>query len=443
MRPLPETIPATQTGDSASADRAAVADLAFARRVEDWLEGLSCPPAERTIRRQLFRQASAAGLPDARTEAWRYADLKGLGLADFFPSLAGASEQEDEEDATPWPRLRFRDGCRCDRGWSEDDDAIGAWALDRGCLSVPPGPDASASEDGIWRLARAFATHGARVNMAPGRNRRLELISTARAGAAHGLHDLRVAQDADLTLLIRVQGAAPVASERILLTLEDGARARILLLQEAGAGARHFLRVDAEIGAQAELVLVQAVAGAGYARAEHHWRFAGVAGRGELAVLGLPHAAGETDVLTRFRHADRSTQSRQRVRMLAARQDRAVYQGLVHVGHGADGTDSRQDAKGLLLAPGGEIDLKPELEIFADDVACAHGATVGQLDPLALFYLTARGIPETQARRMLIVAFADAVIRRWPGEDAFRHAMEETVAPALAALSAMDEGEAA
>ena len=444
MRLLPETTPAPQACESTRADHAAVADLAFARRVEDWLAGLSCSQSEREMRRQLFRQAAATGLPDPRKEAWRYADLKGLRLAAFFPSLALAEAlaEADEDEASPWPKLRFRDGCCCDRNRGEDD-ALGAWSLDRGCPPDLLAQDVLESDESIWRLARAFATHGAQVNLARGQHHQLELISTTHAGAAHGLHHLKLAQDTDLTLLVRFQGGATAVSERIRLTLEDGARARILLLQEAATATHHFLRVDADIGARAELVLVQAVVGAGYARAEHHWRFAGAAGRGALALLGLPHAGGKADVLTRFRHADQNTQSRQSVRMLAARQDRAAYQGLVHVAEGADGTDSRQDAKGLLLTPGGEIDLKPELEIFADEVACAHGATVGQLDPLALFYLTARGIPETQARRMLIAAFADAVIRLWPGEDAFLQAMEETVAPALAALSAADEGEAA
>jgi len=441
MRPLPETIPAASTSASARADHAAVADLAFARCVQDWLEGLSCSQAERERRRRLFRQAAAAGLPDTRTEAWRYADLKGLALADFFPSLAGTPE-DDEDDAAPWDQWRFRDGRCCERN-RQAGDTVNTWSLDRGCPPDLLTPGVPEREDSVWQLARAFATHGVQVNITRGQERRLELISTAHAGPAHGLYHLRVAPEANLTLLIRIKGGATAVSERIRLTLEEGARARILLLQEAAAGTHHFLRVDAELGAQAALVFGQAVVGTGYARAEHHWRFAGSAGRGELALLGLPHAGGRADVLTRFRHSGRRTQSHQSVRMLAARRDRAVYQGLVHVAHGADGTDSRQDAKGLLLTRGGEIDLKPELEIFADDVACAHGATVGQLDSLALFYLMARGIPEEEARRMLIMAFADAVIRLWPDADGFSHAMEEAVAPALAALSRMDEGAAA
>ncbi len=439
MRPLPEPS-AREAAGGAAPKEPAIADLTLARRIEEWLQNLPCPQDERALRRQLFRQAAAAGLPDSREESWRYADLKGLALADFFPSLASAGEA-GEGQADPWPALRFHEGCLAGSAFSSEDEGLMAWSLAQGCPADLSGQPAQA-DDSIWQLARAFATHGSRITVAAGRNWRLELASTAETGPVHGLHHLTVAQDGDLTLLIRTKGGAAAGSERLQLHLEAGARARILLLQDTAAGAHHFLRLDAEIGAGAELLLVQAMTGPGYARAEHHWRLAGPEGCGQLALLALPYRRGHADVLTRFRHHDCRTRSHQTVRMLAARRDQAAYQGLVHVAQGADGTDSRQDAKGLLLARGGEIDLKPELEIFADDVACAHGATVGQLDPAALFYLMARGIPEAEARRMLIAAFTDAVLQAWPQEDLFSGRMEETVLPALAALSMADGGEA-
>ena len=91
-----------------------------------------------------------------------------------------------------------------------------------------------------------------------------------------------------------------------------------------------------------------------------------------------------------------NTHSTQLFKNVAGGKARAVYQGKVTVAKGADGTDSRQTAKALLLGDGAEADLKPELEIFADDVKCAHGAAVGDLDADSLFYLRARGIPEAR-----------------------------------------------
>jgi Fe-S cluster assembly protein SufD len=95
---------------------------------------------------------------------------------------------------------------------------------------------------------------------------------------------------------------------------------------------------------------------------------------------------------------------------VAAGQGRAVYQGKVTVAKGADGSDSNQSAKALLLGEGAEADLKPELEIFADDVKCAHGAAVGDLDAESLFYLRARGIPESEARGLLLQAFLEDAV---------------------------------
>src|SRR6185369_9531206 len=104
------------------------------------------------------------------------------------------------------------------------------------------------------------------------------------------------------------------------------------------------------------------------------------------------------------------TRSSQLFKNVAGGKSRAVYQGKVAVAPHADGVDSRQTAKALLLGPHAEADLKPELEILADDVKCAHGAAVGDLDAESLFYLRARGIPESQARGLLLQAFLEDTV---------------------------------
>jgi Fe-S cluster assembly protein SufD len=117
-----------------------------------------------------------------------------------------------------------------------------------------------------------------------------------------------------------------------------------------------------------------------------------------------------SDVTTHVRHLVGDTNSTQLFKHVAAGKGRAVYQGRVTVATGANGSDSLQTAKALLLGEAAEADLKPELEIFADDVKCAHGAAVGDLDAESLFYLRARGIPEAQARRMLLQAFLEDAV---------------------------------
>ncbi|HWA31362.1 MAG TPA: Fe-S cluster assembly protein SufD, partial [Rhizomicrobium sp.] len=133
----------------------------------------------------------------------------------------------------------------------------------------------------------------------------------------------------------------------------------------------------------------------------------------EARINGVSALGDEThaDVTTHVIQAVGHTQSTQLFKKAAAGKSRAVYQGRVTVKEGANGSDSRQTAKGILLGERAEIDLKPELIIFADDVKCAHGAAVGDLEAEQLFYLRARGLPEPEARNLLIRAFLeDAVL---------------------------------
>ena len=141
------------------------------------------------------------------------------------------------------------------------------------------------------------------------------------------------------------------------------------------------------------------------------------------------------DVTTHLRHTVGRTQSTQLFKKVAGGKSRAVYQGKVSVAQGADGSDSRQTAKALLLGNRAEADLKPELEILADDVKCAHGAAVGDLDAESLFYLRARGIPENEARALLIHAFLEDAVSQIAAED-LREQVNDAVHAALAEVSA-------
>jgi Fe-S cluster assembly protein SufD len=116
----------------------------------------------------------------------------------------------------------------------------------------------------------------------------------------------------------------------------------------------------------------------------------------------------DTHVLVDHRAVE--TTSVQDYRGIAANRGRAVFNGKAVVHPGAQKSNARQSSRNLLLTPGAEIDTKPELEIYADDVQCSHGATTGQLDPNALFYLRSRGLSEPEARSALTRAFAGSVL---------------------------------
>ena len=142
------------------------------------------------------------------------------------------------------------------------------------------------------------------------------------------------------------------------------------------------------------------------------------------------------------RHADLTTslthegggETSQVFKGVAGGRARAVLQGQIVVRPGADGTDARMRHDALLLSDTAEVNAKPELEIYADDVSCAHGATVGALDEEALFYIRSRGVPEGEAKALLMQAFIGEVVQRIEHEGA-REAVAAFVAPRLEALA--------
>lgn len=153
---------------------------------------------------------------------------------------------------------------------------------------------------------------------------------------------------------------------------------------------------------------------------------AAIALNGLFLVGGRQHA----DTHTRVHHAAPHTTSREQYRGIAQGHGRGVFKGRVLVEEGAQKTDAQQHSANLLLSPTAEIDTKPELEIYADDVKCAHGATVGQLDETSLYYLRSRGISAEAARGMLVFAFADEVLESM-ALTAVRESIEQRLAGRL------------
>jgi Fe-S cluster assembly protein SufD len=205
-------------------------------------------------------------------------------------------------------------------------------------------------------------------------------------------------------------------------------RAKCLIIGSA-APELHRIRLTVGEGARAELFAV--VGGSDYARLEvqvqlargAHFEFGGVTIGGGTATR---------EIVTRMVHAEPDATSHQVVRSVHWGTATGNFLGRIEVARGAQKTDAAQDFKGLLLERGASANTKPELEIFADDVKCAHGAAVGQLDERARFYMAARGIPPEVASQLLVRAFiADAFAAlEEPGEQ------EQLLEAALGALEA-------
>jgi Fe-S cluster assembly protein SufD len=154
------------------------------------------------------------------------------------------------------------------------------------------------------------------------------------------------------------------------------------------------------------------VAGGALVRRQIFVRLAGAEARIGLAGLGLLDGSRHSDTTLEVVHAAPGGESREFYRHIVADEATGVFQGKVIVQPGAQKTDGAMKSQAILLSPEASMNAKPELEIFADDVVCGHGATIGALDPEQLFYLQARGLPRAEAEAMLLEAFAAEAISR-------------------------------
>lgn len=348
-----------------------------------------------TLALNLDRKAEAAavvhahGVPHRRIEEWKYSDLKAV----LGEKGLGAVTAE----------------------WLVDNLPTGVEMFD---LSQPNPP--------AWVMA-----HVAR----PTRN----VMSAASLALSAGGVAFRVPKGAVIGGPLKLDFTGP-GHVRALLVLEEGSSLTLLegvgqkgmesdfrnvgfeIVIGTGASLEH-VRISPEAG---ENVLVEEIVVLMAARARYRAHFAGFGSKLsrmelEIALEGTgaqAHLSGvsvldgkrHSDVTTHVIHRHGDTTSSQLFKHVAGGAARAIYQGKVTVAKGADGSDSVQTAKALLLGESAEADLKPELEIFADDVKCAHGAAVGDLDADSLFYLRARGIPEAEARGLLLHAFLEDAV---------------------------------
>ena len=303
----------------------------------------------------------------------------------------------------------------------QDGEAIAAVFGSAADGDSPAALNAALAADGAWiRLAR-----GVVVELP------IHLVFIGAGAAHHHLRNLIVTEAGTQASIVEHY---PAHGEGATLTtavtrIQAGPDSRIghLRLQHEGANAIHLATVEAEQARGAAFASHSLSFGARLARHDIRTRFAG---EGAEALLnGLYHADGSrhVDHHTLIDHASPRGTSREHYRGLLDGSARGVFAGRIVVAQDAQHTDAMQRCDNLLLSRQAEADARPELEIYADDVKCAHGATVGQLDEDALFYLRARGVDASHARQVLVAAFASRVLEhiaeaplRRIGRDALR-----------------------
>lgn len=194
------------------------------------------------------------------------------------------------------------------------------------------------------------------------------------------------------------------------VVLADQAGMQHYRLQDESRNARHLGRVLLQQHSGSEYRAVHIATGAAWSRCDIHIDFAGRHANCDLQGAYLAGTQQYTDFHLDVRHSQANCRSREDFRGIVYGKGRAVFDGRIVVDKGAQHSDAQLNNRNLLLSEDAEIDTKPQLEIYADDVKCGHGTTVGRLDPQQIFYLRSRGIPETQARRMLCLGFVGQIL---------------------------------
>jgi Fe-S cluster assembly protein SufD len=270
-------------------------------------------------------------------------------------------------------------------------------------------------------LNDAFATDGATIKVAAGTDcpTCIELVFVAQVesqtASSYPRVDLHVEANARVGLIERhvsVGSGANFVNAAVRVDIARGATVTHYLVQESGAKAVWFNTLSAVLAQDAVYKLHAVSVGGLSARSTINVQLAGERAEASVSMASLGDRQQIQDAFVLTEHVAPRARSTQTFRGISAGRARVAFNGMVVVRKDAQGTDSQQSLRGLLAGPDAEIDVRPQLEIYTDDVKCAHGATAGKLDDNMLFYLLSRGIDPATAQRLLKWAFLEDVVAK-------------------------------
>jgi Fe-S cluster assembly protein SufD len=380
-----------------------------------------------------FRRFQKDGLPHRRVEDWKYTDLRAL-MRDAKP-LANPPDAAAKERArsagqalgdVDARRLVFVDGVFVPQlsALERIEAGLTIRSMGEALAGADPlvlehlGQVVAADDNAAAALNTVFMGDGALIHVAAGvtleRPLHLVFAATGEDPAALFMRSLVVIEKGARVMLVETHEGPDARDYQVNSALElvvgDGAHVDHVKITGEGQRALHLSTLMASVGAHARFNEFVFTTGGAVVRNQLLLRFEGegtVAGiRGASLLRGRQHA----DVTLVADHAVGGCQSREMFKSVLEQEGRSVFQGKIIVRPDAQKTDAKMMTQALLLSESAEADNKPELEIFADDVQCGHGATAGKLDEDLLFYLRARGIPEREAEALLIQAFVGEAV---------------------------------
>lgn len=389
-----------------------------------------------------WRDVERLGLPTRQHEHWKYTPLDGLLAHRFAPATARAVSAPVRDalsltlDAY---RLVFVDG-RFAPALSDSD--TGLWQIEveegaaRRALPAPIQPEV------FLHLTESLSQQTTRIRLPAGKaaQRPLYLLHISQGGednealsTLHYRHHIDIesgAQGQIIEHFASVDAQGHFSGARTTLTVGDNAHLSHIKLAFESRASYHFSHNDISVGRDAVVRSSTFILGAGLT---WHQTSAQLNGEGaDLAInsLLLPSGQGVSDIRTYLEHNKGHCLSRQLHKVIARDRGKGVFNGLIKVAKHALKTDGQMTNNNLLLDRLAEVDTKPQLEIYADDVKCSHGATVGRIDEEQMFYLRSRGITREDAQQMIIYAFA-AEVTEAIGHDGVRDTVLACIADVL------------
>jgi len=435
---------ATNTANASAADAGVLASL---------LAGLALPPGSaartqpdwlKTLRAQALERANALTLPSKHDEAWRFTPLAALADQSFQPLRVATHLQPDDIAKQVIPeattRLVFVDGVYAPQLSSASTLADGVLAnlasltsAQLTLLQAHLGQHAPFQDTLFTALNTAFLQDAAVLMLPPncvlGAPVQLLHIATQAGVASHPRLLLVAGAGSQVTLVedyVALQPGAYFTNAVAEVVVQPNAQVSHVRLQRESLQAFHLASCAVSLGAASQYHSVNVALGGHTSRLDI--KVLQTADGTQCLLDGLALIGGEqlADTHSLIDHAKPHGMSRQLHKCIVGGTARAVFNGQVMVRPGAQQTDSAQSSRNLLLSRKAQVDTQPQLEIFADDVKCTHGATVGQLDSDEVFYLQSRGLSETVARNLLTYAFGADIIERIPVAS-LRQQLEQTV----------------
>ena len=421
-----------------------------------------------------------SGLPTTRDENWKYANLRVLEK-NAFRSVATESRGKVALSDLPsavagYARYVFIDGVFAPelsatgdragvtvRSGASSAPSTGNAAFERGdSISAGAGLESTASgaaaaglknassfagDERFALLNEAFAVDGARVHAPKGADCAacVEILfvatEAAQNAASYPRLELTVEANARVGLIerhISFGNDANFVNAAVQVNIGPGAQVDHYRLQQAGAQATWFDTLTASVEKDARYCVHLVSVGALSARSTSRVLLTGAGAEAAIHVVSLADGQQVHDGFALIEHIAPNTKSEQNVRGIAAGRARVAFNSKVVVREHAKGTDSRQSLRGLLAGTQAEIDVRPQLEIYTDDVRCNHGATAGKLDDNMLFYLLSRGIEKEIAQQLLKWAFLEDVVSRIAVPE-LRKQIEQTLARQMKETAALKE----